>query len=82
MLKRRALSPKPNNTFIALSSVDCLNNRYQELWSDLKLKYIRVYTKPADCNDRKLKMLDHFNGNKVEDEKLVKKNEVLLSMMK
>ena len=47
-LKRRALSPKVNNTYIALSNVTINNDRYQEEPVNLKYKHIKACIKLKD----------------------------------
>ena len=82
MLRRRALSPKISNTYIALSNVNIQNDRYHEQPINLKLKLIRAYVKSKKNPNVNQNIFDSFKSQKVNKEELSDKNDVLLSMMK
>ena len=73
MMKRRALSPNANNTYIALSNVNFQNDRYQEQPLNLKLKLINAYVHSKTHHDKINPCTNNLNSQKVDEEELNKK---------
>ena len=76
-LKRRALSPQANNTYIALSNVAIKKDRYQEEPVNLKFKHIKACIKLKDETKRRSANLFNWLKNANNDWKeFENKNEV------